>query len=279
MGTSTSSSGGKAGSPFDPEWLDQGEGGAAGAGTGDGATDADGTEGTPDGQDGNAETGQECDVAPDRRFMPARAKLGKYLTGGGRDALRGAASSMINKGMGGSARAARTMRGAAQGAGRLGEFLGAVRDGSTQQAIDWLQRVRGQNLSAEDLVLELIKEVMPDSGSIDDESLRNAGSDAMALLYQKDPDVDVFTLTDEQINSVIGFTIGNAVCNRLDEQLGQTYEKLKYSPVQVQELRNDVQEWVHGEVERIMEGLAGQQLDCQTLAQTVLQSALEVFAE
>ncbi|NNJ15820.1 hypothetical protein CSV86_011540 [Pseudomonas putida CSV86] len=279
MGTSTSSSGGKAGSPFDPEWLDQGEGGAAGAGTGDGATDADGTDGTPDGQDGNAETGQECDVAPDRRFMPARAKLGKYLAGGGRDALRGAASSMINKGMGGSARAARTMRGAAQGAGRLGEFLGAVRDGSTQQAIDWLQRVRGQNLSAEDLVLELIKEVMPDSGSIDDESLRNAGSDAMALLYQKDPDVDVFTLTDEQINSVIGFTIGNAVCNRLDEQLGQTYEKLKYSPVQVQELRNDVQEWVHGEVERIMEGLAGQQLDCQTLAQTVLQSALEVFAE
>lgn len=279
MGTSTSSSGGKAGSPFDPEWLDQGEGGAAGAGTGDGAADADGTDGTPDGRDGNAETGQECDVAPDRRFMPARAKLGKYLTGGGRDALRGAASSMIKKGMGGSARAARTMRGAAQGAGRLGEFLGAVRDGSTQQAIDWLQRVRGQNLSAEDLVLELIKEVMPDSGSIDDESLRNAGSDAMALLYQKDPDVDVFTLTDEQINSVIGFTIGNAVCNRLDEQLGQTYEKLKYSPVQVQELRNDVQEWVHGEVERIMEGLAGQQLDCQTLAQTVLQSALEVFAE
>lgn len=161
----------------------------------------------------------------------------------------------------------------------MGEFLEAVRDSSTQQAIDWLQRVRGQNLSAEDLVLELIKEVMPDTGSIDDESMRNAGSDAMALLYQKDPDVDVFILTDEQINSVIGFTIGNAVCNRLDEQLGQTYEKLKYSPLQVQELRNDVQEWVHGEVERIMEGLAGQRLDCQTLAQTVLQSALEVFAE
>ncbi|MBI6908331.1 hypothetical protein [Pseudomonas palleroniana] len=279
MGTSTSSSGGKAGSPFDPEWLDQGEGGAAGAGAGDGTPETEGTDDTPGGQDDNAESGQECDVAPDRRFMPARAKLGKYLSGGGRDALRGAASSMINKGMGGSARAARTMRGVAQGAGRLGEFLEAVRDGSTQQAIDWLQRVRGQNLSAEDLVLELIKEVMPDTGSIDDESLRNAGSDAMALLYQKDPDVDVFVLTDDQINSVIGFTIGNAVCNRLDEQLGQTYEKLKYSPLQVQELRNDVQEWVHGEVERIMEGLAGQRLDCQTLAQTVLQGALEVFAE
>lgn len=279
MGTSTSSSGGKAGSPFDPEWLDQGEGSAAGAGPGDGAAETEGTDDTPDGQDDNAEAGQECDVAPDRRFMPARAKLGKYLSGGGREALRGAASSMINKGMGGSARAARTMRGVAQGAGRLGEFLEAVRDGSTQQAIDWLQRVRGQNLSAEDLVLELIKEVMPDTGSIDDESLRNAGSDAMALLYQKDPDVDVFVLTDDQINSVIGFTIGNAVCNRLDEQLGQTYEKLKYSPLQVQELRNDVQEWVHGEVERIMEGLAGQRLDCQTLAQTVLQGALEVFAE
>ncbi|WP_200625908.1 Qat anti-phage system associated protein QatB [Pseudomonas sp. LAM2023] len=279
MGTSTSSSGGKAGSPFDPEWLDQGDGSATGTGPGDDATDAGDSEGVPDGQDGNAETAQECDVAPDRRFMPARAKLGKYLSGGGRDALRGAASSMINKGMGGSARAARTMGGAAQGAGRLGEFLGAVRDGATQQAIDWRQRVRGQNLSAADLALELIKEVLPDTGSMDEESLRNAASDALGQLYELDPNVDIFSLTDEQIASVIGFTIGNEVCNRMDEQLGQAYEKLKYSPVQVQELRNDIREWVQGEVERIMEGLAGLRLDCQTLAQTVLTSALEVFAE
>lgn len=211
--------------------------------------------------------------------MPARANLGKYLTGGGRESLRAAASSMINKGMGGAGRASNTMRGVAQGAGRLGSFLEAVRNGTDPQVIDWIQKVRGQKLSASDLALEVIKEVMPGTGSVDDESLRNAAADALAQLYEQDPNVDIFQLSDQQITAVIGFTIANEVCNRMDLQLGQTYEKLKYSPVEIQQFRNDIKEWVHGEVQRIMEALAAQQVDPQTLAQSVLQTALEVFAE
>lgn len=45
---------------------------------------------------------------------------------------------------------------------------------------------------------------MPDTGSIDDESLRNAAADAMAMLYEQDPQVDVFSLSDQQIADVIG---------------------------------------------------------------------------
>jgi len=284
MGTSTSSGGGKAGSPFDPEWLDQGD--AAGNQSPDGGApeDApDGDEGVPQDAPENGEAGlepaQDQDIAPDRRFMPARSQMGKYLSGGGRDALRGAASSMIKKGMGGAARASNTMRGVAQGAGRLGSFLEAVRAGTDPHVVDWIQRVRGQNLSASDLALELIKEVMPDTGSVDDESLRNAAADALAQLYEQDPNVDIFQLDDQQITAVIGFTIANEVCNRMDLQLGQTYEKLKYSPVEIQAFRNDIKQWVHGEVQRIMEGLAAQRIDPQTLAHRVLQTALEVFAE
>ncbi|HHQ4448758.1 hypothetical protein ACK3YT_13285 [Aeromonas caviae] len=284
MGTSTSSGGGKAGSPFDPEWLGQVES-TSEAGPGDGAIDGD-----PDGdedvlqdvsEDGRAalDPAQDQDVAPDRRFMPARSKMGKYLSGGGRDALRGAASSMIQKGMGGAGRANNTLRGVAQGAGRLGSFLEAVRVGTDPQVVDWVQRIRGLNLSANDLALEVIKEVMPETGSVDDESLRNAAADALAQLYEKEPNVDIFQLNDEQITAVIGFTISNEVCNRIDLQLGQTYEKLKYSPVEIQGFRNDIKEWVHGEVQRIMENFMGQRVDPQTLAQTVLQTALEVFAE
>lgn len=281
MGTSTSSSGGKAGSPLDPEWLDQGDSagdGGPGDRAGDGAPDDDG--GQPqDAPDDGQNPAQEHDLAPDRRFMPARSKMGKYLSGGGRDALRGAASSMINKGMGGSRRATSTMRGVALGAGRLGSFLEAVRSGTDPQVVDWIQWIRGLNLSANDLALEVIKKVMPDTGSVDDESLRNAATDALGQLYEQDPNVDILQLSDQQITSVIGFTIANEVCNRMDLQLGQTYEKLKYSPVEIQEFRNDIKEWVHGEVQRIMEGLVGRRVDPQTLAQAVLQTALEVFAE
>jgi len=276
MGTSTSSGGGKAGSPFDPEWLDQGES-ASGTGPGDG--DEGIPPDAPEDSAASLDPSQDQDIAPDRRFMPARSKMGKYLSGGGRDALRGAASSMINKGMGGAGRANSALRGVAQGAGRLGSFLEAVRAGTDPQVIDWIQRIRGLNLSANDLALEVIKEVMPETGSVDDESLRNAAADALAQLYEQDPNVDIFLLNDQQITAVIGFTIGNEVCNRIDLQLGQTYEKLKYSPVEIQEFRNDIKEWVHGEMQRIMEGLVGQRVDPQTLAQTVLQTALEVFAE
>jgi len=284
MGTSTSSGGGKGGSPFDPEWLDQGTGG-----DGNGPPQDPGDDAAGDG-DGDAEDGvgvaegaaQEAgnpDFAPDRRFAPARSKLSNYLGGGGRDALRGAAKSMVSKGMGGSGRATSTMRGTAQGAGRLGAFLEAVRDGTDARIRDWVQRVRGANLSANDLALELIREVMPDTGSIDDESLRNSAADAMAMLYEQDPQVDIFNLSDQQIADVIGYTIANEVCSRMDLQLGQTYEKLKHQPREIQALRNDIKEWVHGEVRSVMEQILPRQLDPQGLAQAVLETALGVFTE
>lgn len=294
MGTSTSSGGGKGGSPFDPEWLDQGAGGdgdgvppAPGDGNGPpqdpgddaaGDGDSDAGDGVGVGEGAAQEVGNP-DFAPGRRFAPARSKLSNYLGGGGRDALRGAAKSMVSKGMGGSGRAASTMRGTAQGAGRLGAFLEAIRDGTDARIRDWVQRVRGANLSANDLALELIREVMPDTGSIDDESLRNSAADAMAMLYEQDPQVDIFSLSDQQIADVIGYTIANEVCNRMDLQLGQTYEKLKHQPREIQALRNDIKEWVHGEVRSVMEQILPRQLDPQGLAQAVLETALGVFAE
>jgi hypothetical protein len=115
MGTSTSSSGGKAGSPFDPEWLssDASDGDAA---SGDGVgNDSDGASGDDvngegnigaDGDasadtTGNGDDGSDSDFAPDRRFAKARSQMSTYFSGGGRSALRSAAKSMVTKGMGG----------------------------------------------------------------------------------------------------------------------------------------------------------------------------------
>lgn len=309
MGTSTSSKGGGAGSPFDPEWLDAtgsaGEGsadGSDGAGEGDGAdgADSDGSDGSDggtasetaggDGSDSEADgaigaVGPDTGIpvpgafAPDRRFASARTKMSAYLSGGGRESLRSAAKSMVNRGMGGPRRAASTMRRTAQGAGQLGQFLAAARDRSDPKVVDWVQRVREANLSANDLVLELVKEVLPDTGSVDDESIRNAAAEALGKLYETTPEVDIFALTDQQIADVIGFTIANDVCNRMDQQLGQTYERLKFEPQQVQMYRNDVKEYVHAEVRVVIERHGALRVDPQRLAREVLASTLKVFAE
>lgn len=48
----------------------------------------------------------------------------------------------------------------------------------------------------------------------------------------------------------------------MDLQLGQAYEKLKYDAQQIQVCRNDMQEYVQGQVRALMEqpGMKGQRL-------------------
>lgn len=291
MGTSTSSSGGKGGSPFDPQWLtsEDSAGGVAGE-IGDGTP---GEQGHGSGHE-SADTGpadsagdqavtstdatQDAELAPSRRFADARTKLSAYLGGGDRELLRSAAKSMVTKGMGGARRAASTMRGTARGAAALGQFLVSARDGSDPRVVDWFDRTRQANLSADDLILELIKEVMPDTGSVDDDSVRNAAAEALGLLYEVNPDIDIGNLTDAQIHDIMAITIANDVCNRMDLQLGQTYERLKYDPQQIQLRRQDMREYVQSEVRVVMERLGSAGLDPKRLAWEVLLSALEVFA-
>lgn len=304
MGTSTSSKGGGSGSPFDPAWLEPAGGGEVGAGDADGSGDADSAEGdgsldgggsahdTPDSSEADTDAAPNREpaspaldgadfgtFAPGRRFAAARAGISAFVSGGGRESLRSAAKNMVNKGMGGPRRAASTMRRTAQGAGQLGQFLTSARDRSDPRVVDWVQRVRDANLSANDLVLELIREVLPDTGSVDEESLRNAAAEALGKLYEMAPDVDIFNLTDTQIAEVIGLTIANDVCNRMDLQLGQTYERLKFDAHQIQVYRNDVKEYVQGEVRVVMGRHDALRTDPQRLAKEVLTSTLKVFAE
>jgi hypothetical protein len=280
MGTSTSSKGGGAGSPFDPEWLDAAGGDSSSEVAGsDGQGDSNGDVPTADDETGTSSADSQGDFAPSRRFAPARSSLATAISGGGRESIRSAAKHMVNKGMGGPKRAASTMRRTSQGAGQLGQFLAAVRDGVDPRVVDWVQKVRDSNLSANDLVLELVREVMPDTGSIDEESLRNSAAEALGKLYESSEDLDIFNLTNEQIAEVMGLTIANEVCNRVDLQLGQTYERLKFDPHQVQVFRNDVREYIHGEVRVVMSKLDVRQAVPQRLAQDVLESTLRVFAE
>lgn len=171
------------------------------------------------------------------------------------------------------------MRTTSQGAGRLGQFLAEARDGTNQQVTDWVQKVRSEGLSAKDIVLELVKEVLPASGSVDEDSVRNAAAEALGKLYETSPDVDIFNMSDQQIADVIGFTVANDICNRIDQQLGQSYEKLKFTPEKVQEQRNDIKEYVQGRVRVELEKRGPGPLNQTKLAATVLASTLRVFSE
>lgn len=296
MGTSTSSKGGGAGSPFDPAWLagDGAQGGDVAEGeSSPGASEEDPSgessdDGSGDAGQGSAESGAPADesynssaegLAPGRRFAAARTNMAAFLSGGGRASLRAATKSMVNKGMGGPKRSAATMRGTAKGAGQVGQFLAAARDGTDPRVSDWVDRARAAGLSAHDLALEVVREVLPQTGSVDDESLRNAVAEALGMLYESNPEVDIFGLSDQQIADVVGFILANDICNRVDLQLGQTYERLKFDARQVQLYRNDMREYVHAEVRVVMGRVGAESLNPNRLASEVLASTLEVFAE
>ncbi|MFV3308308.1 hypothetical protein ACNFBT_23850 [Pseudomonas sp. NY15181] len=86
--------------------------------------------------------------------------------------------------------------------------------------------------------------------------IRDAASGALAHLYERAPNVEIFEPADPHIMTVIGPTIGYEICSRLDLQLGQSYEKLKYSPMQIQGLRNDIWEWANGVLADAADSLA-----------------------
>ncbi|SDP92959.1 hypothetical protein SAMN05216303_11143 [Rhodoferax sp. OV413] len=99
------------------------------------------------------------------------------------------------------------------------------------------------------------------------------------MLYELDPNVDILALTDQQIANVMAFTISNEVCNRMDMQLGQTYERLKFDPHEVQLYRQDIKEYVMAEVSVVMGRFTPNNLNPQQLAREVLASSLQVFAQ
>ncbi len=289
MGTSTSSTGAGAGVSFDPPWLDD-----AGGGIDTGHADTPLTPGAApsDGSDGNDSDGQDENQtvapppagpanAPSGRYQEARRALTGFVRSGSGSDLRRGVSSFVNKGMGGPTRAASRMRTSAVAASSLGGFLAAARDGTDPSINAWVASVRQRGLSAQDAALEVVQKLVPTGGSVDEESAKHAMDQAIAHLYEMEPDADIFNLTDDQIANVMAYTVAFDAYNRVQLELGRVFEKLKYAPRLIQERLAQVLDYIMVVVNRSMEKVraGGVQRSMREIAAAALQDALTVFAE
>lgn len=228
MGTSTSSAGAGSGASFDPPWLDDAEG-SIDSGHADKpispstAPAADPDEATTQDQEGSlhppAETG--LTVAPPGRYQEARRALTGFARSGSSSDLKRGMSSFVKKGMGGSAKAANRMRTSAVAASSLGGFLATARDGTDPGINAWVASIKQRGLSAQDAALEVVQKLVPTGGSIDEESAKHAMSQAIAHLYEVDPNADIFNLADDQIANVMAYTVAFDVYNRVQLELGR----------------------------------------------------------
>ncbi len=294
MGTSTSSAGAGAGSPFDPPWLDDaGEGIDDGhsdtelppAGDGDGDVDADIDDGAGSDAADDTDASRAADIdsgsatAPSGRYKDARTQMGRFMSTGDRKDAERAMGSFVKKGLGGHAKAATRMRMSSQAAAALGGFLTQVREATDATINDWVDSARARGLSAQDAALEVINQIVPAGGSVDEESAKHAMNQAIIHLYEVDPTTDIFALTNEQISNLMGYTLAFDVYNRVQLELGRVFEKLKFAAEVVQDRLAQVQDYILVVVRDAMKKVRSsrQPRTVRDISATALRNALDIF--
>lgn len=288
MGTSTSSAGAGSGVSFDPPWLDAAEGGVDSSHADTPISPSTIPTVLPDkadssDQDGGQSTSPEAGptVAPSGRYKEARRALTGFVRSGNGSDLRRGMSRFVKKGMGGSTKAANRMRTSALTASSLGGFLATAREGTDPGINAWVASVKQRGLSARDAALEIVQKLVPIGGSIDEESAKHAMSQAVAHLYEVDPDADIFNLADDQIANVMAYTVAFDVYNRVQLELGRVFEKLEYAPKVIQERLAQVLDYIMVVVNRSMEKVRSSSVprSMREIAASALRDALTVFTE
>lgn len=280
MGTSSSSSGPGGGVPFDPPWLN-----SVASEIGSPLEQISGEPSFPDENPQQMElTAQPVELAPPRRFGKARLYLGKYVSSGDRSALKKALGSYSRKGMGGASNVASRMRASTAAGAKLFNFLQGVRDRTDTRVRDWINQLNSQNLSANEVADEIIKQLIATGGSLEEESCRVSVALAMSDLLTINPDIDLLNMDNESIWTVVELFIANEAFNRLSIDIGQLFESAKFSLGVAVDRMNDMQEYLKTEISaQIQELRTGASnpttAEINNLLQKAIKTTFEVFEE
>lgn len=270
MGTSATSAGPGANVSFDPPWLNDIPVGGAGE-----AGDHDGAAPLP------VQPAAEG-VAPAQRFRGARTSLGTFARNGDTQALGRAAGHYSRTGMGGARNVAARMRTSTKAGAGLGSFLQAARERSDPQINQWMDNLRATNPSAQTVIDAIVSQIIPEGGSIDEESAKDSMAQAMSELTGLDPSADLLALQDAQIWTLMQLYLGHEACNRMYADIGQLFESARFDPATVvhrtNEMRNFLKNAVAAQLETVRKATPNptrQQLE--TLLREVVQTTFTVF--
>lgn len=252
MGTSASSNGPGEGVPFDPPWLDdiapqqpvddmqpddQGD---------DGPDDVDQNDGSPE-QPSHSPL-DPAEIAPTKRFHAARRAIGSFVRTGKQESLEKAFGHYSKTGMGGARNAANRMRLSTKSAANLFGILQSAREGSDPGINMWVSSLTGRHASAQDIVDEIIRRIAPSGGSLDETSCRESMAQAMELLLEEKPTVNLLHLDDDDIWALAESFLGYEAFIRLCLDIGQVFENSSLSPREVVIRMNEMQDYLKAEL-------------------------------
>ena len=268
MGTSTSSGGPKGGSPLDPPWLDD--------------APAVGGDGAPDGGDGSPPLSGPAGAAPSGRYRDARRELRRYIETGDRGSLGKALGHYSRRGSGGAAVAASRMRASTKAGAELFSMLSAAASRSTPAIWQWVDDLRNSQASADDVANAIVQELSPPGGSADEESLRDSMAVALSELMQDNPGIDLLSLGQDDIWSLMDFFLAAEVANRICFDMGQAFERADVEPVVAVQREKEMREFIKSQVRAAVRDLRAltpnpSQAEMEALMQEAVKTTFQVF--
>jgi len=178
--------------------------------------------------------------------------------------------------MGGARNAANRMRVSTRSAAAMFGVLRSSREGTDPAINEWVTSLTARNAGAGEVIDEIISRVTPNGGSIDETSCRESMAQAMESLIEKDPNVNLLNLEDDNIWTLIESFLGYEAFSRLCLDIGQVFENSTLSPRDRVARMNEMHTYLEAEISVQIEELRKSNLNANSnQLQRILQSALQ----
>ena len=275
MGTSTSSSGPRSNISLDPPWLD----GLVGAEGGDG-NGAPPQPPPPPGAGNSPPASPPSQIAPARRFANAKRNIGNFVRTGSQESLGRGIGQYSRSGMGGARQAAQRMRASTHGGAGLVSFLQQVADRATPETQRWVDDLISTAPSIDIVVDAIVNAVMPSSGSVDEESMRDSMALALSELVTLDPTCDLLQMSPDNTWVLMQLYLGQEVCTRIRFDAGQFFESARLNPAVAVQREIEMREFIRNEVGAQLRTLrVAQPNPTRQQLESIMQDALRLTFE
>lgn len=275
MGTSTSSKGPQGGVSFDPPWLDQITTDIQSNGNDIDETNED-IQSTCDGEQTEADIPRTSviGISPTGRFGPSRTPMREFLKNGGKQSFKNVAGNYSKKGMGGAKKLSSRMKVATTVGSNLFGLIQNIQNIPSIQS--WLTSLNGKTPHFRELENQIINILIPDGGSVDEDSCRDSLSKAMSDLYEVNPDIDLQNIQQDEIWFLIEHFLASECLNRLCHDIGQAMESSEFKPEVMVQRMDEMKSYLEADLKSNLEVLRANLVNPSNKElQQVLEKSLE----
>lgn len=149
------------------------------------------------------------------------------------------------------------------------------------QDSDWIQTIKDSSDPIGTLAAEFSKRIIPEGGSIDEESCRKSIAYAVCEFQRENPDIDIEDFVEDTIFDIAELFLLNEIFNRILIDLGQYFERMDISEIakREDEIKVYVRSALSAQIRRLRRTNASPtKTELLQLVTAIMNDTFEVFA-